>query len=158
MSTEVTGQKMCPQRGTRIKSSISTVEIEITGRKNRNRNPFPEGGRLHGYFSAILAQRQKQGAERPVLFDQLAASCLKDEASFGIEDTIEAIEKDLANHISAWISDKSGHRGLHLRFVRVDGPGRCAPGKKGEAKYRFIGFKPDSKYASAAREMGWTVG
>jgi len=114
--------------------------------KADDRNPFPVGGFLYGSFQAFI------DGDGEASYDDILMSCLKMKSD---GETEISIRKNLDNHISAWKTDKTGPRGLHIRVERTDGTGRISKGEKGKSRYRFVGFKEGSSHAEKAKAMGW---
>jgi len=149
---DITGEKDgvdFSSRGKHLKVPIR--EVSVGKFKPDPRNPFPVGGRLHGYFQPFI----DGGGEAS--YDDLWKSYIRIKGllRMGGDETEESVKRDLDNHFSAWMSDKVGPRGLHLRIERIDNVGRVPRGKKGAMRYRLIGFKEGSPYLEKAVEMGW---
>jgi hypothetical protein len=106
---------------------------------------------LYGYFQAFI------DGSGEASYDDIVKSYLKMKILLKMEaaETDHSVRRDLDNHVSAWKTDKVGPRGLHIRVERIDGIGRIGRGKKGDARYRFVGFKDGSPYADSAKAMGW---
>lgn len=151
MATTVTDTKTtCPQRGIRIKQSA--LSVDITGVKLVGKNPAKPGTRFYGFVMAFIGK-----AKRVATVKQMVDAYWAHQDSLKMNrDPIEAVIRDLANYLSAWTApDKSGKRGLHLNVIRVDG--RPVPKTDLTAKYEFVSWREDSKFADKARDLGWTV-
>jgi len=137
-------------RGKHLKVPIR--EVILGSFKADDRNPFPAGGLLYGFFQAFI------DGDGEASYDDILMSYLKMKTSLNMKsdgETELSVRKNLDNHISAWKTDKTGPRGIHIRVERTDGTGRISKGEKGKARYRFVGFKEDSSYAEKAKAMGW---
>ena len=92
--------------------------VPITSLKLDHRNPFDHGSRIHAYFQAFLEGKGK------TTYGQMVACCLELGEKFGVEDSEEAIRRDLNNQTHQWRDGKWG-----LKVTRDDS--KCQKGKGG---------------------------
>ena len=150
---EITGKKDgvdFSNRGKHLKSRFS--EIEIGSFKADPKNPCDPRTRMYGYFQAIV------NGDGEASFGEMRETYLSHMRSMGIEnpdETEEAVNRDLSNYISAWMSEKTGPRGLHIHVERMGPTGRLKKGERDQTRYRLIGFKEGSSYFEKAKQLGW---
>ena len=149
MVSEITGEKMaCPQRGHRVKASASTAIVD--GVKLVGKNFAKPGTRFYGFLGAFIGK-----AKRVATVQQMIDACQKMSKDLGMPaDSEDALKRDLANYISAWLNPTGG-RGYHLRVQRVDGTE--VSNTDPAAKYELVSVRAESRYADKAKELGSTV-